>query len=114
MRSICQQLSGTAALDDADSVAALEHAQAAQILRSGPDGHYRFTHDLYRQCVADSLSPARRALLHGRLARNLVSAGGVPARVADHFEKANLDHDAAPWSCVRPTLRPRCSTSTPR
>jgi len=91
------QLSGTAALDDADSVAALEHAQAAQILRTEPDGEYRFTHDLFRQCVADSLSPARRALVHARLARNLASAGGVPARIADHFERAHLDREAAPW-----------------
>lgn len=91
------QLSGTAALDDTDSVAALELAQSAQILRIDQDGLYRFAHDLYRQCVADSLSPARRALVHGRLARNLVSAGGASARVADHFEKANLLRDAAPW-----------------
>ena len=35
--------------------------------------------------------------MHARLARNLASTGGVPARVADHFEKAHLDRDAAPW-----------------
>ena len=91
------QLSGTAALDDDDSVAALERAQAAQVLRTGPDGHYRFTHDLFRQCVAESLSPARRALVHARLARNLAAAGGAPARIADHLEKAHLPRDAAPW-----------------
>ena len=91
------QLAGTAGLDDADSVAALEHAQAAQILRSGPDEQYRFVHDLFRQCVADSLSPARRLLVHARLARNLAATGGVAARIADHFEKAHLERDAAPW-----------------
>lgn len=91
------QLAGTAALDDADSVAALEQAEAAQVLRIGLDGQYRFAHDLFRQCLADSLSPARRALVHARLARNLAATGGVAARIADHFEKAHLDRDAAPW-----------------
>lgn len=90
-------LAGTAALDEADSVAALERAQASQILRSGDDGAYRFAHDLYRQCVADSLSPARRALVHGRLARNLATAGGAATRIARHFELARLDREAAPW-----------------
>lgn len=90
-------LAGTAALDEADSVAALERAQASQILRSGDDGSYRFTHDLYRQCVADSLSAARRALVHGRLARNLATAGGAATRIARHFELARLDREAAPW-----------------
>ena len=90
-------LAGTAALDEADSVAALERAQASQILRSGDDGAYRFVHDLYRQCVADSLSAARRALVHGRLARNLATAGGAATRIARHFELARLDREAAPW-----------------
>jgi tetratricopeptide (TPR) repeat protein len=75
----------------------MERAQASQILRIGDDGTYRFAHDLYRQCVADSLSPARRALVHGRLARNLAAAGGPAARIARHFELAQLDREAAPW-----------------
>jgi DNA-binding SARP family transcriptional activator len=91
------QLAGTSALDEPDSVTALERAQASQILRIGDDGSYRFAHDLYRQCVAESLSPARRALVHGRLARNLVVAGGVAARIARHFELAQLGREAAPW-----------------
>ena len=90
-------LAGTSALDETASVAAFERAQASRILRIGDDGSYRFAHDLYRQCVADSLSPARRALVHGRLAHNLVSAGGAAARIARHFELARLEREAAPW-----------------
>ena len=90
-------LAGTSALDESDGVAALERAQASQILRVGDDGAYRFAHDLYRQCVADSLSPARRTLVHGRLARNLAAAGGAAARIARHFELAQLGREAAPW-----------------
>ncbi|WP_158219629.1 AAA family ATPase [Ideonella sp. A 288] len=90
-------LAGTSALSEADSVTALERAQASQILRVGDDGSYRFAHDLYRQGVADSLSPARRMLLHGRLARNLAAAAGAAAPIARHFERAQLGREAAPW-----------------
>ncbi len=90
-------LAATSALDDEGSLAALERAEARHILASAGDGSYRFAHDLFRSFVAESVAPARRALVHGRLAKNLVAAGADAARIARHFEQARLPHEAAPW-----------------
>ena len=89
-------LAASAALDEEGAVASLEHATAAQLIE--PEGAgYRFAHDLVRQCVADSLSPARRQRLHGQLARQLQSQRGAPAQIAAHLEAAGQVHAALPW-----------------
>jgi len=77
-------------------VALLEHAQAARLLAT--DGaQYRFAHDLVAQCLAQSLSPARRRLLHARLARRLATAGVAPSLVAAHCEGAGEAATAVRW-----------------
>lgn len=77
-------------------VEGLERAEAARLL----DAHgtrYRFSHDLLRQCVAESLSPARRQWLHQRLAERLVEAEALPALVAIQYEQAGQHRQAVPW-----------------
>lgn len=77
-------------------VESLERAEAARLV-APQGGLYRFDHDLLRQCVADSLSPARRQRLHQQLAERLADSGAVPARVALQFEQAGLHRRAVPW-----------------
>lgn len=89
-------LAASAALDEEGAVASLEHATAAQLIEPEGTG-YRFAHDLVRQCVADSLSPARRQRLHGQLARQLQAQRGAPAQIAAHLEAAGQVHAALPW-----------------
>lgn len=92
----------TDATVSADDVAALEHAQAASLIVEGADasGTYLFAHDLIRQCVADSLSPARKRLLHERLAQNLIAVAAPPALIAAQFEAAGRLQSAVPWRIV--------------
>lgn len=77
-------------------VAVLERAEAARLI-AAEGGRYRFDHDLLRQCLADSLSPARRAWLHHRLAESLADRGAAPALVAIQFEQAGQGREAVPW-----------------
>lgn len=83
-------------LSPALSVAALEHAQAARLLLADAGG-YRFAHDLVRQCLADSLSPARSRLLHEALARRMAASGAAPALVALQHERAGQADLAVAW-----------------
>jgi len=91
-----QVLDGLAPLPPAQAVAVFEHAQAARLLLPAGAG-YRFAHDLVRQCLADSLSPARRRLLHGALALRLAACGAAPALVALQHERAGQATDAVVW-----------------
>ena len=90
-------LDGTTTLAAEDAAAALEHAQAARLLAEAKGGGYRFAHDLVRQCLAESLSPARRRLLHERLARRLEALSAAPALVAVQWEGAGQPAAAVPW-----------------
>jgi hypothetical protein len=89
-------LDGTTPQASEDAVNALEHAQAARLLAESAGG-YRFAHDLVRQCLAESLSPARRRLLHERLARRLEALRAAPALVAMQWEGAGHPAAAVPW-----------------
>jgi len=89
-------LDGATAQASEDAVNALEHAQAARLLAESAGG-YRFAHDLVRQCLAESLSPARRRLLHERLARRLETRGAEPALIAAQWEGAGQPATAVPW-----------------
>lgn len=80
-----------------EAVSSLEHAQAARLLAEADGGGYRFAHDLVRQCLAESLSPARRCLLHERLARRLEARGAAPALIAMQWEGAGQPAAAVPW-----------------
>ena len=90
-------LDGATPLAAEDAAAALEHAQAARLLAEAEGGGYRFAHDLVRQCLAESLSPARRRLLHERLARRLEALSAAPALVAVQWEGAGQPAAALPW-----------------
>lgn len=91
-----QMLDGITNLTAEQAVAVLEHAQAAQLLLPTEDG-LRFAHDLVRQCLTDSLSPARRRLLHQGLAQRLAACGAAPAWVAQQHERAGQPGAAIEW-----------------
>jgi DNA-binding SARP family transcriptional activator len=77
-------------------VTIFEHAQAARLLAPA-DAGYRFAHDLVRQCLTESLSPARKRLLHQSLATRLAQRDAAPALVAQHHERAGQQPDAIDW-----------------
>lgn len=93
-------LLGTTDADATAIVAELEHAEAARLLVADATirgGGYRFAHDLIRQCLASSLSIARRRLLHSRLARRLEATSGAAAAVATQLEGAGDAASAVGW-----------------
>jgi DNA-binding SARP family transcriptional activator len=71
-----------------DALDALETAVAAGLVAEVPGhpGRFAFTHALVRDAVESSLSAARRARLHGRVAEAL--DGAPPAEVAHHWRAA--------------------------
>lgn len=95
-----RELAGATGLDELAVATALERAAGAQLLAEGAAGRSRFAHDLVAQVLADSLAPARRAVLHARLAASEAEAGAPPARVAAHLHRAGREAEAAPW-CER-------------
>lgn len=110
-----RDLAAAAGLDERTAADALDHAAAAGLvepIERDTAGRHRFTHDLLRQALDDSLPPARRAALHGQLADALAgtgtgtgagagagtSAGGAdPGRVAAHLQRAGRAHEAVRW-----------------
>ncbi|KPF58282.1 hypothetical protein D621_06780 [beta proteobacterium AAP51] len=84
-------------LDELAVAQALEHAAAAELLLADARGRHRYAHDLYAQAVAESLSPVRRAALHGQLAQALAPLGEEPSRVAWHLAQAGHPAEAAAW-----------------
>lgn len=95
-----RELAGATGLDELAVATALERAAGAQLLAEGPAGRSRFAHDLVAQVLAENLAPARRAVLHARLAASEAEAGAPPARVAAHLLRAGREAEAAPW-CER-------------
>lgn len=79
-----------------EEVAALEHARAACLIVEEADA-YIFAHDLIRQCLVESLSSARKLLIHGRLAQNLIAAAAPPALIAFQLEGAGRLPAAVAW-----------------
>jgi DNA-binding CsgD family transcriptional regulator len=91
-----------ASLADAASAAGLEPqiaAEAADRLVSSavftPDCPLRFTYELARAAVYADLGPGRRALLHGRAASLLNTAGESPEVVAAHLLLAEPEREPA-------------------
>jgi tetratricopeptide (TPR) repeat protein len=78
-------LASACALSEMEALAALEQAVQAQLVRAHEEGGYGWGHDLARQALEGSLAPARRRLMHHRLALAAVAAGAHPA-AALHFE----------------------------
>ncbi|NRF71837.1 AAA family ATPase [Aquincola sp. S2] len=89
-------LEGIAPATAAEAVHLLELAEAARLVQPA-DAGYRFAHDLVRQSLAESLSPARRQWLHGRLALRLAERGGAPALIAAQHEQAGDGTAAVSW-----------------
>ncbi|MEO5881955.1 MAG: BTAD domain-containing putative transcriptional regulator [Caldimonas sp.] len=89
-------LDGTTALSEFDTVAALERAEALQLIVPAGSG-FRFAHDLLRQSLAAQLSAGRRPLLHARLAAAAESSGAEAAVVAGHWEAAGRVREARAW-----------------
>ena len=91
-----EHLQSALALNEWESLEALEKTLDARLLESSGDG-YRFAHDLIRQALEVDLRPERRKLLHQKLAVSFEKVGSAPALIADHFEKAGLLRQAAIW-----------------
>lgn len=84
-------LAGAAALDEAETVDALEEAARAGLVTEVDDepDRWRFTQGLIRRVIADELSGSRTARLHQRIGLALESRPGVsPAELAHHFGAA--------------------------
>lgn len=90
-------LAAVVGIDELAVAQALEHAAAAELLLADAQGRHRFAHDLYAQGIADSLSPVRRAALHGQFARALAQGDAEPGRIALHHDMAGNTAEAAPW-----------------
>lgn len=76
----------------------IDRAVEAHLLTETPDGlQVRFAHALIRQAVYEGVSPARRRLLHRRIAELLAERPHPdPDAVAMHFERAS-DRRAIEW-----------------
>ena len=78
-------LAGACDLSEVQALAAIEAAVAAQLLRAR-DGGWAFAHDLVQTALDNALDPARRRLVHCRLALGGESAGLDSANIARHWE----------------------------
>jgi DNA-binding CsgD family transcriptional regulator len=87
-----------AEVDEASLLGLIEAATTANLLVENPDGmHVRFAHALVREAVYEGISPARRRLLHRRIAGLLVDQPQPdPDAVAMHFHQAS-DARAVAW-----------------
>jgi tetratricopeptide (TPR) repeat protein/transcriptional regulator with XRE-family HTH domain len=81
-----------------DVVAALEEAWRARLLED-TDGGYRLTHDLIRDVLEADLGPARRALLHRRLAEVLAGRPGAALAevLAHHYGRSDVPERAVAY-----------------
>lgn len=81
-------------------VRALEELGRRRILEDRGDGIYDFTHDKLREVAYHGMSPARRRLLHGRVAGALETLhaedDSVRPRIAAHYDGAGLAERAIP------------------
>jgi tetratricopeptide (TPR) repeat protein len=83
----------------------LAEAVTAGVLVDDPwrPASLRFAHDLVRQARYAELSRGERIAWHGRIARALAAAGGLPAEVARHRIRAAVDAEsrhAAATACT--------------
>ncbi len=90
----------TAAASEAEDtlVRGLDELWRRRIVRDlGPDT-YDFSHGRIREVAYLGLNPARRRLLHRRVAEALEQSGdGAPATIAAHYERAGMASQAIPW-----------------
>jgi DNA-binding SARP family transcriptional activator/Tfp pilus assembly protein PilF len=86
-------LSNVIGLSELATLDALEEAEGTSLLKLS-EGRYRFSHDLMRQSLYNSLSKMRRNLLHARFAETLQSSD--TALAAEHWLEAGETHKAFP------------------
>jgi DNA-binding SARP family transcriptional activator len=89
-------------LDEEQLVGALDELWQRAMIREQPGlgGHYDFSHDRLREGAYSGLSPARRRLLHRRVAqalelRHAPDLTSVAAQLAAHHEQAGQHEKAA-------------------
>ncbi|WP_188904516.1 ATP-binding protein [Deinococcus aerophilus] len=92
-------------LEEEPLVAALDELWQRAVVREqpGPSGTYDFTHDRLREGAYTELSPARRRLLHRRVAqalelRHAPDLGHISAQLAAHHEQAGQFERAVGFS----------------
>jgi DNA-binding SARP family transcriptional activator len=83
-------------LGEHDAFALLDAALDAGVLVVAGT-RYRFHHALVRQALTDELPPHRRLQLHRDAAQRLVTAGGAPELIADHWLKGDRPSEAVDW-----------------
>ena len=83
-------------LDERDAFALLDAALDTGVLVVAGT-HYRFRHELVRQALIDELPSHRRLQLHRDAALRLVTAGGAPELIADHWLKGERPGEAVDW-----------------
>jgi len=88
-------LASACAVSELDAVALLEQAAQAHLVRAHEEGGYGWGHDLARQALESALAPARRRLMHHRLALAAQALGAHPA-AALHFEACGEAARAVP------------------
>ncbi|HET7013377.1 MAG TPA: AAA family ATPase [Streptosporangiaceae bacterium] len=89
-------LAEVAGRDEDELLAAVETVLAARLLAEDDQDRYRFPHDLIRDTLEESLSAARRRLLHRRVGQALQRQPDAAAEsLAFHFAKAGEDETAA-------------------
>ena len=88
-------LASACALSELEALAALEQAVQAQLVCAHEEGGYGWGHDLARQALDSSLTPAGRRLMHHRLAL-AAAAAGTQAAAALHFEACGEPSRAVP------------------
>lgn len=90
-----ETLAGALALSEPKTVLALNVLEEERLVRRVREGTFELVHDEVRHLVYGGIPDARRALLHGAVARALKARGeerrpGGPARLAFHFDQAGL------------------------
>lgn len=90
-------LAPACAMSEVDAGLALEAALDVGLLRMHEPVGLGFMHDLVQQALEAALAPARRRLVHRRLALGAEAAGAAPAAIAHHHECAGDVRRAAAW-----------------
>ena len=83
-------LAATAGVSDTVLAAGLERLREAGLVfpAGGDEDGYSFNHALVQEAAYESLSRARRAALHAKVARSLELGRSDPAVIADHYSRA--------------------------
>lgn len=89
-------LAPACAMSELETVLAIETALQSQLLREHDSGGFAFSHDLVQQALDAALSPARRRLIHRRLALGAEAVAAPAAVVAAHHEASGDARRAVP------------------